>query len=320
MMIMKTQEFPVGRLTSFLVSQLATRAGAFLAIMIASLLLALSPQTANAQGKTILIFAPHPDDEALCCAGIISAAKTRGDTVKVVVVTNGDAFASPALGYTRESESVSAMSLLGLDESDIIFLGYGDWSLQDLYQSASPTNVLTSSAGQTQTYANRGLGHVDYHTFLYGVPGPYNRQTILGDYEAVIQNFQPDEIYTTGIADTHPDHSSTYSFLAEALIALQKEGLAKVPRVHEMIIHEPCFGCDPSYQWPKPVFTPSQPYIAPPYLGTNSQYLWNQIEAVPVPPSMQDPSATSNLKERVIAQYFTQVGTDASNWLFSFVK
>ena len=40
--------------------------------------------------KTILVFAPHPDDEALMGAGIIKTALTNGDTVKVVVVCNGD--------------------------------------------------------------------------------------------------------------------------------------------------------------------------------------------------------------------------------------
>ena len=50
----------------------------------------LFSQTAFAQNKTVVVFAPHPDDEALCCSGVIYAAKAAGNTVKVVVVTNGD--------------------------------------------------------------------------------------------------------------------------------------------------------------------------------------------------------------------------------------
>ena len=71
------------------------QAAACLCTLVASLFLFMStclllPQTAVAQNKTIVIFAPHPDDEALCCAGVIYAAEAQGDVVWVVVVTNGD--------------------------------------------------------------------------------------------------------------------------------------------------------------------------------------------------------------------------------------
>ena len=63
------------------------------------------------------------------------------------------------------------MNLLGLTESDVIFLGYGDTALKQLFDSASSTTVYTSVAGQTQTYATRGAGLVDYHMYLNGVHG-----------------------------------------------------------------------------------------------------------------------------------------------------
>ena len=56
-------------IVSPLATQLVARTGMLLAIVIAGMLLALSPQTASAQGKTIMILAPHGSDEALCCAG-----------------------------------------------------------------------------------------------------------------------------------------------------------------------------------------------------------------------------------------------------------
>ena len=71
----------------------------------------LFSQTAFAQNKTVVVFAPHPDDEALCCSGVIYAAKAAGNTVKVVVVTNGD-FYGYNTGFTREAETVSAMAAL----------------------------------------------------------------------------------------------------------------------------------------------------------------------------------------------------------------
>jgi hypothetical protein len=66
------------------------------------------------------------------------------------------------------------MSTLGLTEQGIIFLEYGDGTLMELQNSTSPTTVYTSAAGQTQTYASRGLGATDYHNYLYGSHGAYN--------------------------------------------------------------------------------------------------------------------------------------------------
>src|SRR6266700_2836376 len=53
--------------------------------------------------KTLMIFAPHPDDEALMASGIMYSALSRGDTVKVVLMTNGDA-GGPVPGTTLGTE------------------------------------------------------------------------------------------------------------------------------------------------------------------------------------------------------------------------
>jgi LmbE family N-acetylglucosaminyl deacetylase len=294
-------------------------------------LIVLASQIAAAQGKTIVILAPHPDDEALCCAGVIYSALQQGDTVKVVVVTNGDYY-SPGvpLGYAREAESVAAMGVLGLTEQDVIFFGYGDQTLQGLYQSTSPTTVITSAAGQTETYANRGLGGVSYHQYVYGAPGEYNRQTILDDMETMLQNLHPDDVYTTGLWDDHPDHRGTFNFVVEALLDLKRQGVALTTRVHETLVHPPCSSCGVpsigSYEWPGggpgilPSFVPTQPFSEPYYLSSMTPYAWNQIESLPVPAPMQNPNQSSNLKAQVISQYVSQGGDTPTNYLFSFVK
>jgi len=40
----------------------------------------------------VLLLAPHPDDETLCCAGLIQQAVAAGAMVHVVWVTPGDGF------------------------------------------------------------------------------------------------------------------------------------------------------------------------------------------------------------------------------------
>lgn len=285
--------------------------------------------TAVAQNKTVVIVAPHPDDEALCCSGVIYSAKAQGDVVKVVVITNGDYYGLNT-GYQREAETVAGMQALGLSEQDIIFLGYGDQTLLELYQSTSPSTIFTSAAGQTQTYANRGLGGVDYHTYLHGSPGPYNQQTVLSDIEAALQNLHPDEIYTTGLWDDHPDHQSTFTFVMNALLTLRKKGVALSPRVHETLIHAPCSSCgapsNANYMWPgggpgiNPRFSPTQFFAEPYYLSTMTPYEWNRIESIPTPPQMQNTVESANLKAQIISNYASQGGSDPDNYLFSFVK
>ena len=267
-------------------------------------------------GKSFMIFAPHPDDETLFAGGIINAAVSRGDSVWVVVVTNGD-IAGTSTGYAREAESISAMNLLGLGAQGVIFLGYGDQSLMTLYTSRSDTLVYQSKAGQTQTYANQGFGNTDFHDYYYGVPGPYNRQTIAQDIQNVLTMFRPTDIYITSIQDSHPDHEATYLFVVEAILRLRNQGYS-YPRLHESIVHAPCDTCDPNYRWPMPAFTPTQPFPKPPYLDT-TPLEWNLIESVPVPPSMQIADQNSNLKYQALKRYQTQVAL-AGDWLFAFVK
>src|SRR5438067_10555840 len=144
------------------------------AVSLGALILALIGLPQFALAKTILVFAPHPDDEALIAAGRVRAAVLAGDTVKIIVVTNGDAQTGGVdAGLRREGESVAAAQLLGLtDEQNVIFLGYPDASMLDIYNAASPSAVITSAAGQTQTYGNRGLGGKDFHSFRFGSPAP----------------------------------------------------------------------------------------------------------------------------------------------------
>ena len=106
-----------------------------------------------------------------------TAAVNSGASVKIVVVTNGDA-GGVSVGLMREGESVAAAQVLGLTEQDVIFLGYPDGSMLDIYNAPSPAQIFTSAAGRTSTYGNRGMGGADYHTFTTGAAGPYNHVTV----------------------------------------------------------------------------------------------------------------------------------------------
>jgi LmbE family N-acetylglucosaminyl deacetylase len=276
--------------------------------LLSALALAAIPSPTFA--KTILVFGPHPDDETLIAAGRVRAALTGGDQVKVVVVTNGDVGGTGS-GIAREGESVAAAQTVGLTEQDVIFMGYGDQSMLPIYQMTNGQQIYTSQAGQTATYASRGLGGTDYHHYVYGVPGPYNRDTVVGDFKALLTNFRPDEVYTTSNFDTHPDHQATSLFLTEALVALNRAGAGLPTKVYHSIVWPPSVG-----HWPDVNgggCSPTTPFTQPVW-GGQVQLEWSRLARFPVPPEMQTTNLAANLKCAAISKYASQLTPWLSSW------
>lgn len=113
-----------------------------------------------------MIIAPHPDDEALACGGLISLARGKGNRVSVVFMTDGGAshqgcccnIPSEELGQVRRQLAVRANAILGIDESNISWLDLCDGEIPDtdhidfarvcdlmaeLFQKINPRVVLT---------------------------------------------------------------------------------------------------------------------------------------------------------------------------------
>ncbi len=64
---------------------------------------------------SLLVLAPHPDDEVFGCGGTLALAVDQGSKVKVVVVSDGGAGGDAVL---REAESRSAARVLGYSVDD----------------------------------------------------------------------------------------------------------------------------------------------------------------------------------------------------------
>jgi LmbE family N-acetylglucosaminyl deacetylase len=264
-----------------------------------ALLLALAGLPSVAAAKTVMVISPHPDDEALVAAGHVAAAVAAGHTVKIVVMTNGDFFGVEH-GLMRQGESVAAAAALGVPEQNVIFLGYPDGSLSDIRNAASPTDVITSRAGQTQTYGNRGLGGMDFHRYRFGSPGAYNRVTVEQDIRTLIADYRPDELYTVSNFDAHLDHHATALFVTEALVAQKRSGMALSTKLFQGIVWTPspenwphAGGCAPNTPFPPPQM--------------NTQLEWKRILRATV---------LANLKCQAIGAYQSQ----ATQWLLSFAR
>ncbi len=179
----------------------------------------------------VLVVAPHPDDEALGCGGIMLQAIDRKQRVGVVLVTNGDGFPRAAaviakkpeaqleaadfiqLARIRQQHSVGALTRIGVRRGDLMALGYPDSGLKTMYEARAAMPYKQRFTGKTETY---GAVLRDYHTLAHGRPAPYLRSSVLADLVEILRARQPKAIYVTNEADIHPDHQATFWFVRDA--------------------------------------------------------------------------------------------------------
>jgi LmbE family N-acetylglucosaminyl deacetylase len=221
-------------------------------------------QVSAPQRKSIIIFAPHPDDEVIGCAGIIQQALARGAQVKVVDITSGDGFDAAAAGVThkpinqvgpddflalsrlRQTQSRDAIQILGGTPEDLIVLGYPDGDLGNLYQSKDDQVIRQQFTKKDETYA---LIQKDYHTVMHGKPAPYKRSSVLGDLVELLNTLKPAEIYVTDETDGHIDHRAAFWFVRDAAKQAGYKGALYTYLVHGL----------PAWPFPSGV-TPNQPF------------------------------------------------------------
>jgi LmbE family N-acetylglucosaminyl deacetylase len=134
--------------------------------------------------ETILVIAPHPDDESIGCGGTICLHRQRGESVGVVFLTSGErgiAGAEPErVRVIREGEARQALGVLGVANFD--FLRLPDLGL--------------AGAGEREAEALR----------------------------RVLRRRRPDIIYLPHPAEAHPDHQAALPLVRAALRPLLQAG------------------------------------------------------------------------------------------------
>lgn len=212
----------------------------------------------------IVIFSPHPDDGILCCGGKIAKEARAGKKIKIVFLTNGEAYSDAIfkssqkekseittkdykeLGNVRQKEAIEAGQVLGLKKEDLIFLGYPDGGLFSLVKENykdyyfSPFTLSTSSP-----YEN---------TFRFARYG-YTKLNIILDLKEILRNFRPKQIFLPHPLDRHRDHRATHELVFAALGQLQYESgndwLSSL-EIFYYLIHNPRVNIleNDIYSWP----------------------------------------------------------------------
>ncbi|MDD3296447.1 MAG: PIG-L family deacetylase [Candidatus Omnitrophica bacterium] len=228
----------------------------------------------NSQDR-VLIFSPHPDDEALCAGGAIQKVISSGGKCKVVYFTNGDhnqlAFifykkkmvlkrkGFIEIGQIRAKEAEAADSHLGLARSDIVFLGYPD---------LGSFNILINHWQDNPPFSDffTGISRVPYEYCLS--PGAeYRGENVLRDIKKAILDFRPTKILVSHPCDTNLDHRCLYVFVRLALWDLEED--ISVSAVYPYLTHFRAY--------PKPKgYHPETGLLPPPGLS-ESTIAWKKM-------------------------------------------
>jgi N-acetylglucosamine malate deacetylase 1 len=131
-----------------------------------------------------IVFAPHQDDETLGCGGLIALKRSLGLPVKVIFLTNGDAYTGnpdATIASRRRDEALNALAILNVTATDVEFWNYPDAQLRHL--SVAQQNTLVEQI-----------------------------RSRLSAYAIA-------EIYVPHMIDQHDDHEATHDFVQQAIAA-----------------------------------------------------------------------------------------------------
>jgi LmbE family N-acetylglucosaminyl deacetylase len=276
--------------------------------VIASALLSLTPARAAAEFGTfdaadvLLVVAPHPDDETLCCAGAVQRAHAAGARVAIVWITSGDAFEFAAhlaahrlfttsadlreLARMRMQEAAHAAELLAVPPAQQFFLGYPDGGIAQLLHEHHDVAYRSP---------HTGAAAVPYASALR--PGAaYTGADLQRDWLSVLSRVKPTWVLAPTLLDEHADHRATGELVAQTL-----DALGPAARVRYWIVHG-------GFAWPWPRGLHLQAALDPP--GRARALPWQYF-------ALSDAERT--IKTNTIRVYATQMRV-TSSFMLSFVK
>ena len=237
-------------------------------VLIAASAASLPDMPQPRQSDRILVIAPHPDDESLCCAGILQRAHANGAAVGVVWITAGDSFlfdalvverslrprgaASRRLGAQRLLEAHAAADLLGVPQAAQFVLGYPDRGVSALMADDYRLPYLSPYTA---------VSAVPYADALS--PGAsYTGEHLERDLERVIENFRPTLVLAAAPQDLHPDHSASGALVRQVL-----ERRGELNELRYWIVH--------ASFWPWPPLYEPELTLAPP--ATAASLHWQSM-------------------------------------------
>ena len=157
--------------------------------------------------NSVLMVAPHPDDETLGCGGAIALLRQLDVAVQVSIVSDGTqshpnsiAYPPDTLKQLRERESLAALGILGVEPEAVSFWGMPDGAVP----------IVLDRSGMVKTDAVMG-GRGDRET---NIGGQY-RQAIASICQ-YLKDLTPSTIFLPWRKDPHPDHRASWQLFTTA--------------------------------------------------------------------------------------------------------
>ena len=224
------------------------------------------------ENHSVLVIVPHEDDEICLMGGVFEQFLKHGSTVRVVFLTNGD-FEGPEMGTVRINEAVRAAAVLGIPESNLIFLGYGDqWANGHHIYNAAGDEVLLSHCHLTETYGTEAHPAFRSHA-------PYTRNDLKQDLASVILTYLPDQIFCIDL-DGHKDHKAASLFFEEVMGDLLRESSAYQPAVFKGFGYNTAWAA-PADFYSENILSTKRP-LSLSYSAEIPYYLWHQRIRFPI--------------------------------------
>jgi len=195
---------------------------------------------------SLLVVSPHPDDETLCCAGVIRRVVAAGGRVSILWLTSGDGSeldslfierslrVSPAkmldLGAKRMREARAAAAVLGVPPRRQFFLGYPDGGLLTLLGEHFTVPYQSRFTGADRVpYADSvAAGH------------PYTGRSLERDFARVLDRVRPTLVLAPSPQDAHPDHRAA-GILSMQVLSRRDQ----LQAIRYWIVHG-------GHEWPRP--------------------------------------------------------------------
>jgi LmbE family N-acetylglucosaminyl deacetylase len=243
----------------------------------------------------LLVLAPHPDDEVLGAAGLVRRVVAAGGSVRVALMTSGDAFPEGVelathirrpkprdfrnYGSLRERETIAAMQILGLNRAHILFLGFPDGGM-----CLISSEDVSRKAAFESPYTGR-IEPPPSEQLIRGVT--YRGSDVRRELKSLLIAYQPTLVVLPHPEDLHPDHCATSIFGAKALETIART-VRPSPRVLRYLIHYD--------RWPNLDDDRAVP-LGPPPAFPPAEGEWRTLTLTP---------AEAALKQRAIAAYPSQ--------------
>lgn len=187
---------------------------------------------------SLLVVSPHPDDETLCCAGVIQRVLASGGHVSVVWLTSGDGSELDLLliertlrihpekmrdlAARRMREARAAAAILGVPSARQLFLGYPDGGLLTLITDHFTIPYYSKFNGAAS------VPYADTFTANH----PYTGESLERDFTRVLDRVRPTLVLAPSPQDAHPDHRAAGILTLQVLSRRHELAAARFWIVH----------------------------------------------------------------------------------------